>query len=143
GRSHAGLPTAGRNRQDHPEEAAHLLNDYHFHTHGQLEIAESKRFDGFELGARRPMSRTDLFLHPSITDLRQVAPSKPEASRALAGTDLAGPPGGSSCPPFTPRVLYLFDLGVFERQLFADAQAAGSHSGFPSTAAASSTSSST
>src|SRR5690606_25546887 len=27
GRSHAGLPTAGRNRQDHPEEAAHLLND--------------------------------------------------------------------------------------------------------------------
>ena len=28
---------------------------------------------------------------------------------------------------FTPRVLYLFDLGFFERQLFADARAAGAH----------------
>jgi hypothetical protein len=30
-------------------------------------------------------------------------------------------------PSFTPRVLYLFDLGFFERQLFADALAAGAH----------------
>lgn len=30
-------------------------------------------------------------------------------------------------PKFTRGVLYLFDLGFFERQLFADAQAAGAH----------------
>lgn len=30
-------------------------------------------------------------------------------------------------PEFTRGVLYLFDLGFFERQLFADAQAAGAH----------------